>query len=215
MILLWKGRVQLNIDERLGKLYEMGYQVENKTPAIENHMEKFTLKKKITSANLWKRAGISKQTMHAVMSGKMKPGIDIVLKISTVLDVPVEELFTLNDSAWENLISIDGKSIMWDLAELKIIERPDVKPIEDEYGVQRWDLKEGKLISESEYESILAKELDERMEEEVEKARAEKVRRRDEKVFQRMARLAIEDDVMSRYPLRFQRVVESVKPKKA
>lgn len=201
------------MDERLQELYKMGYGVESKQPAIENHIEKMMLKKKMTSATLWKRAGISKQTMHAVMNGKMKPGIDIVLKIATVLQVPVEELFSLNESAWENLITQDGKSILWDLAELTLVERPDVKLIEDVHGVQHWDLENSKLISVEEYDVILTKELAERMEEEMEHARKEKVRRRDQKVFQRIARLSIEENVASRYPLRFQRVVENVKPK--
>lgn len=202
---------RLDISTRLEKLFEMGYQIEGKEPPVQNHMQDVMLKKRITSAGMVRATGISKQTMHAVLNGKMKPGIDFALKIANVLNVPVEELFTLNDSAWETLITNNGNSLYWDLAELEIVERQDTKKLEEKQGVEYWDLENQCLISQEEYQQTLERELEERMEEELENARKQKVGRKEEKVFQRIAREAIEHDVERRYPQRFQRVVQNIK----
>ena len=63
-----------------------------------------------------------------------------------------------------------------------------------------------------EYTAILENELKERMDEEIEKARKVPVGRREEKIFHRMAKDAIIEDVENRYPLRFHRVVKNIKP---
>lgn len=201
----------MEIESRLQPLFEMGYQIERKEQAVENRMEEIMLKKRVTLSTLGKMTGISKQTIHAVIKGRMKPGIDFALKVSTILQVPVEELFKLNESAWQTLVVHDNKSVYWDLAEMEIVERPDAKKLEEEQGVEYWDLKNSKLISEAEYQRILENELEKRMDEEKENAR-QKIRRRDEKVHLRFARETIEKDVENRYPQRFQRVVKSIKP---
>lgn len=205
---------RLDINSRLEKLFDMGYQIERKEPPVHNNMEAVMLKKRMTSAGLVKSTGISKQTMHAVLSGKMKPGIDFALKVSSVLGVPVEDLFTLNESAWETLITNDGKSVYWDLAELELVERQDAKKLEGTQGVEYWDLEKESLISQDQYQNILDSALEERMAEEMENARKQKVGRKEEKIFQRMARETIERDIEKRYPQRFQRVVKNVKTMK-
>lgn len=204
----------MTMESRLEKLYEMGYRIESKEQPIENRMEEVMLKKRVTSSSLVKMTGVSKQTMHAIMNGKMKPGVDFALKVSTVLQVPVEELFSLNDSAWETLINDDGNSIYWDLSALELVERHDIKKLEDEKGVEYWDVEQESLITDETYQQILETAMTERMDEEMEKARQEKVRRRDEKVFHRMARESIEKDIETRYPKRFQRVVKRIKPQR-
>lgn len=169
-------------------------------------------KKKITSMTLCKKTGITRQTMNVVLNGKMKPGVDFALKVSKVLQIPVEELFKLHDSAWESLVTEDSQSIYWDVAKEAMIENKDVKKIEEVEGVQYWSLADEHLISAKEYEAILEKEMDERMAEEIENARKLPYGRREEKVYQRKAKETITEDVESRYPLRFHRVVKSIKP---
>lgn len=197
--------------DRFAKLHEMGYDIEQKEQPVIILLEDAMLKKKITSMRLCKKTGISRQTMNAVLNGKMKPGVDFALKVSKVLDIPVEDLFHLHESAWETLVIKDSQSIYWDIASMEIIERKDMKKIVEREGEQYWDMEEDVLLSEAEYEAILAKELDERLEEEIENARKLPVGRRDEKVFQRMAKDVIIKDIETRYPLRFQRVVTTLK----
>lgn len=202
----------LEKQDRFQKLYNMGYDVEKKQQPVIIELDKAMQKYKISSMTLCKKTGISRQTMSAVLNGRMKPGVDFALKVSKVIGVPVEDLFKLNDSAWETLLVEDSQSIYWDLLTQELIKGKDVKGIEEEEGVQYWCVEEDRTMSESEFEKILEKELEERMNEEVEKARQIPVGRRDEKVFQRMARTTIEEDIEKRYPLRFHRVVKSLKP---
>ena len=198
--------------DRFQKLYDLGYDVEKKQQPVIIGLENVMMKKKITTMTLCKKTGISRQTMNAVMHGKMKPGVDFALKVSKVLGVPVEEVFALHDSAWETLVTKESQSIYWDLASEELIEGKDVKQVEEKEGIEYWSIEEERIIKETEYDSILNKEMQERMEEEIEKARKVPIGRREEKIFQRMAKQVITEDVESKYPLRFHRVVKSIKP---
>lgn len=198
--------------DRFLKLHEMGYDVESKQQPVIIKMEEAMRKKNITSMKLCKKTGISRQTMNIVLNGKMKPGIDFALKVSKVLEVPVEELFELHDSAWETLVMENTQSMYWDLAKEVLIERKHIKVIEEREGVQYWDVANERLIHSDDYQTILEKELEDRMEEETEKARNIPVGRKSLRVFESMAKEAITQDVESRYLPRFQRVVKSLRP---
>ena len=198
--------------ERFIKLYELGYDIEKKQQPVIIRLEEAMLKKKITSMTLCKKTGISRQTMNAVLNGKMKPGVDFALKVSKVIGISVEELFTLHDSAWETLVTKESQSIYWDVVQQELVERKEMKQIEEKEGVEHWSTDQKRLINESEYTTILENELKERMDEEIEKARKVPVGRREEKIFHRMAKDAIIEDVENRYPLRFHRVVKNIKP---
>lgn len=198
--------------DRFQKLFEMGYDIEKKQQPVIIKLEEAMLKQKITSMKLCKKTGISRQTMNAVLNGKMKPGVDFALKVAKVLQMNVEEIFALHDSAWETLVTEDSQSIYWDVASEAMIEGKDVKHIEEEQGTEYWSTKESRLIKQDEYEKMVEKELAERMEEEIEKARKLPVGRREEKIFQRIAKEAILEDIEKQYPQRFQRVVKNIKP---
>lgn len=198
--------------DRFQKLFEMGYDIEKKQQPVIIKLEEAMLKRKITPMNLCKKTGISRQTMNAVLNGKMKPGVDFALKVAKVLQMEVEELFALHESAWETLLTEDSQSIYWDVESESMVEGKDVKRIEEERGIEHWSTENSKLITETEYEKLVEKALEERMEEEVEKARKRPVGRREEKIFQRIAKDAIMSDMEERYPQRFQRVVKNIKP---
>lgn len=53
------------------------------------------LKKQIGQTELAKRVGVSRQTIHAIETGKYVPSVLVALKISLVLRLPVEKLFYL------------------------------------------------------------------------------------------------------------------------
>lgn len=202
----------MNSNDRFQPLYDMGYDTEKKQQPVIIKLEEAMLKQKITSMKLCKKTGISRQTMNAVLNGKMKPGVDFALKVSKVLQMSVEDLFALHDSAWETLVTEDSQSIYWDVAKMALIEGKDVKHIEEEQGVEYWSMKDSRLIKEAEYLELVEQATNERLEEEVEKARQVPVGRREEKIFQRMAKEVILHDMEKQYPQRFQRVVKNIKP---
>lgn len=198
--------------DRFQKLVEMGYDIEKKQQPVIIKLEEAMMKQKITSMKLCKKTGISRQTMNAVLNGKMKPGVDFALKVAKVLQMNVEEIFALHDSAWETLVTEDSQSIYWDVASEAMIEGKDVKHIEEEQGTEYWSTADSKLIKQAEYEKVVEKALAERLEAEIEKARKLPVGRREEKIFQRIAKEAILEDINNQYPQRFQRVVKNIKP---
>lgn len=202
----------MDAQSRFKKLHEMGYDIEKTEQPVIVKLEEALQKKKMTAMTLCKKTGISRQTMNAVLHGKMKPGTDFALKVAKVLQMSVEDLFSLHDSAWETLVTEESQSIYWDVAKEAMIEGKDVKKIEEENGTQYWSIESNGLISEAEYEKAVEKALVERMDEEVEKARKIPVGRREEKIFQRIAKDAILHDMEKRYLKRFQRVVKNIKP---
>lgn len=55
----------------------------------------------LTQQELADKVGCSRQTINSIEKGKFKPSIELVLKLSKVLETKVEELFSL-ESEQEN-----------------------------------------------------------------------------------------------------------------
>ncbi|MBK9168583.1 MAG: helix-turn-helix domain-containing protein [Bryobacterales bacterium] len=53
----------------------------------------------ITAADLARRVGVSRQTIHAIEGGSYLPNTEVTLKLARELEVPVEELFALEPEA--------------------------------------------------------------------------------------------------------------------
>ncbi|NLR89651.1 helix-turn-helix transcriptional regulator [Flammeovirga agarivorans] len=58
-------------------------------------------RKNITQADLAKEAKVSRQTINAMEKGKYTPSTILALKLSKIFDIPVNELFELEESDWE------------------------------------------------------------------------------------------------------------------
>lgn len=199
------------IESRLERLHEMGYRIESKEPPVRLKLREIMKDKRMTASKLVKETGLSRQTMNVIMKGEQNPRIDVALKLAEVLQVSVEDIFALNDSAWETMVLQDGRALFWDLAGLQLIEGPVVKQIEEDNGIEHWDIVNEMLIREEEFLKIWDEELELHLDEEVEKAREAQVSRRDEKIFQKMAKDTIEKRLRERYPTRFQRVVQTIR----
>src|SRR5947199_5507814 len=64
---------------------------------IENHLGRLRERRGVTAADLAKIAGVSRQTIYAIEAGSYVPNTALALKLARVLDVKVEELFSLPD----------------------------------------------------------------------------------------------------------------------
>ena len=51
----------------------------------------------LTQQQLADLVGCSRQTINSIEKGKFNPSIELVLKLSKALAVPVEEIFTLDE----------------------------------------------------------------------------------------------------------------------
>lgn len=64
---------------------------------IKNQVKKFRNEKDITQAQLAEKAGVSRQTINAIETGKYDPSLELALKIADFFDETVEELFKLKN----------------------------------------------------------------------------------------------------------------------
>ncbi len=55
----------------------------------------------LTQAELAERSKVSRQTINAMELGKYVPSTVLSLRLSKIFDVPVNELFYLEESDWE------------------------------------------------------------------------------------------------------------------
>lgn len=85
----------------ISELRMQGYSiVEDDAVFVENCVEEVMQKKGWTVSDLAKQTGLSRQQVHAIVKKQTAPRIDFVLKISEVLETPVEKLFWLTEDAW-------------------------------------------------------------------------------------------------------------------
>ena len=70
-----------------------------KTPAgIDNHLAEHRQKRGFSAAELAQRAGISRQTIYAMEAGNYVPNTVVALRLALILEVSVEDLFSLGGS---------------------------------------------------------------------------------------------------------------------
>ncbi len=62
---------------------------------MENSIRVERAKKKITQAELADKVNVSRQTIHAIETGKFIPSTVLALKIANFFKVSFEEIFTL------------------------------------------------------------------------------------------------------------------------
>ncbi|WP_180953936.1 helix-turn-helix transcriptional regulator [Bacillus sp. M6-12] len=90
---------------------------------VENHIMTILKEKGLLVSDLAKLTGISRQNINAVVKNKMKPGVDFALKVSHVLGISVEELFTLTESAWVKPYKQERDSTLYvDVVNLMILD---------------------------------------------------------------------------------------------
>ncbi|WP_294155637.1 helix-turn-helix transcriptional regulator [uncultured Clostridium sp.] len=88
---------------------------------IENNLQKILIAKRITISELSRRTGVSKQVISSSIVKNTKIGLDSAIKISHVLETPIEEIFKLNHNAWVDVYLVDGKTVYLKMDNLKML----------------------------------------------------------------------------------------------
>lgn len=65
---------------------------------MKNQVKIVRIEKGITQGDLAEKISVSRQTIHAIESGKYVPSTLLALKLSHVLDKTVEDLFELEEN---------------------------------------------------------------------------------------------------------------------
>ena len=68
---------------------------------MKNNIKVERAKRNLTQAKLAELAMVSRQTINAMESGKYVPSTVLALRLSKIFDVPVNEMFYLENSDWE------------------------------------------------------------------------------------------------------------------
>ena len=72
--------------------------IRKKNMEMENLIRVERAKKKITQAELAKKVNVSRQTIHAIETGKFVPSTVLALKIARFFNVKIEDLFILEET---------------------------------------------------------------------------------------------------------------------
>lgn len=67
---------------------------------MKNSIKVERAKKNITQAKLAELANVSRQTINAMELGKYVPSTLLALKLSSIFETEVNNIFTLEDSDW-------------------------------------------------------------------------------------------------------------------
>ncbi|CAM3989713.1 helix-turn-helix transcriptional regulator [Mesobacillus zeae] len=68
---------------------------------VINHIKEIRQKRGITQVKLAEDLQITRQTVNAIEKNKYNPSLELALKLIKYFDVPIEELFYLEDSKGE------------------------------------------------------------------------------------------------------------------
>ena len=65
--------------------------------AVTSRLNAFRGERGWTQAELAAQAGVSRQTINSIETGRFEPSLSLALKLALLFEVPVEHLFALSD----------------------------------------------------------------------------------------------------------------------
>lgn len=66
---------------------------------MENSLRVLRATRNITQEQLAKELGVTRQTIHAIETGKYNPSLDLAFKIAIHFDTRIEDVFTYKDES--------------------------------------------------------------------------------------------------------------------
>jgi len=61
--------------------------------AIKNKLKVLRAKRNMTQKKLAEKTGLTRQSIHAIETGKFEPGLSVAFKISKAFGKPIEKIF--------------------------------------------------------------------------------------------------------------------------
>lgn len=65
---------------------------------LTNNLKEIRLKSDFNQSEFARLCGVSRQTIHAIESSKYTPSVELALKIAKILNIKVENIFSLEES---------------------------------------------------------------------------------------------------------------------
>lgn len=200
--------------EKVGSLeevYSKGYRLEPTEPPVRCYVEEYLKARNITASELAERTGISRQTMHNILNDKYTPGVDLALKISKVLGVPVERLFYLTEDAWISRVKIKGERTLYlDVINLVLLDKEAIDEEIKSDPRTIYDQKTKTMITPEKMEAIINQELEETLKNDEKIKRILAGESVDKRSIPRVIRLALQEEHKIRFIPKYQKLVKRV-----
>lgn len=148
-------------------LIERGYIFidDEKQNMITNNIPELLEQAGIAETDLSALTGITRQNLNMIIQNRVKPSVDLALKLSVIFNIPVEKIFKLNQNAWFDKISgFKDSGIYLQTNNNKVIGKAERDANIKETGAEYWHRQTGELISKTQYQNLLKEYLNENSE---------------------------------------------------
>lgn len=180
------------------QLKTLQYQFSPPHPPVETHVSDIIKQSGLTFKEAAQMIGISRQGLDLYIRGELQPTVEIALKLSHLLDTPVEDLFSLTETAWLTTAKDDeGRTIYYDHMAEELLSGETMK------GKRRtvhYSREMGETISQRTFKQIIK---------EAENEAVSKARRSDTKGTHNRDTLAkikerVRQEIEEAYPIRYE-----------
>ena len=145
----------LNYNNELIYIIEDG----NEKDLINNNLEKILKEKNITASELSKITGISKHRISEIINKNVIPKIDATLLIAHVLNVSVEDIFSINSFSlnYSTLQNDNGDILYFNTSTNKVLTFKEMKYEIKKTGKEYYNNDTKETISKKEYLDIYSR----------------------------------------------------------
>ena len=106
---------------------------------IDNNLQYILIAKRMTISQLSRKSGVSKQVISSSIVKNTKISLDSAIKISHVLETPLEDIFKLNSNAWVDVYLVNGKTVYLNMKTLEMVDNNNKNQYIKKYGMKYYD----------------------------------------------------------------------------
>ena len=106
---------------------------------IDNKLQDILIAKRVKISELARKSGVSKQVISNSIVRNTKISLDSAIKISQVLETPIEHIFKLNRNAWIDVYLVNGKTVYLNMKTLKMIDSNEKNEYIKKYEVKYYN----------------------------------------------------------------------------
>lgn len=188
------------------RVTEFGVTFATALPTISNNISETIKEKKMAYKEAAKRIGISRQSLDLFSKGELQPTIEVALKLSLLLDTPIEELFHLERGAWFTSAKDDnGHTIYYDHMRQELVSGDVMKGVNK---MVRYDKDLNENMSPASFSRLVKARQEKRVEDVIARDG------RDAHTRDTLARHkeAVREELEMQYPLRYEAMYQELAP---
>lgn len=114
----------------LDELADMGLEIQPNHACYKHRLNEYMKKKHYKASDLASLTGMPRQNISAILNYKVSPSIVIALKIATILDCQVDDIFSLDEDAWTTKAKSNKRSLFIDHLTLTIVDTVERSELE-------------------------------------------------------------------------------------